>query len=277
VDNQVSVQGSIDATSPATGNGYSQYISNHDGLFFMPTGSTQLQGILFYAMVSAGPPAVSLPLLSIGSTFPGAPVYIDVNGLLHATAPLTLAPGYQETGAAGVTANANGANQPWGGGVNFKTVCTNTPTSITLTSSAINNVASTQVDAINRYGFYWLAKAAAAGLMQWYGTYTTVGNCLLAVDSTARTFDHHCDNPTCGHISRAQPVSDVIALKTEVGAAMSYTCPNCGTSEHFNCALTAADEADPTPQGSGEYVTTRGAQASLIRQLMTALGLEVIA
>ena len=201
--------------------------------------------------------------------------WIDNAGVLHASAPVTLAAGNQETGTAGfeftaAAASVEGAYMP-----NFKTVMTRTPTSVTLTVGFSSNFKGLSADSIGVYGFRFVMQSVAAGLCQWIGIYTTVGNCLLAYDATARTFDHHCDH--CGAVQRGVALSTLAVQPgpTPGRTGVSYVCPECGTSEHFNCALGAADEADTTPQGSGAYVTTRGAQATLIRQLMSALGLEV--
>lgn len=203
--------------------------------------------------------------------------WIDAAGVLHAPAPVTLAAGNQETGRAGLQVQATAAAQVWGVAVNFKTVLTNAPTSINLgvDSGGTANVALLTANNISPYGFWLTLQSGAAGQMFWRGIYQTVGNCLLAYDAVTGTFDHHCDG--CGAVHREVPLARLThqAGATPADSALAFVCPSCGRQEHFNCALSAADEADETPQVSGQYATTRGAQATLIRQLMTALGLEL--
>lgn len=208
-----------------------------------------------------------------GATNPAS--WIDQNGVLHASAPVQLNTGQQETGFWGIEGIASGASQAWGCGVNFKTVLTNVPTSLSLTSVAQFNCGSPLIFQNSVYGIHLHVNSTAAGNFYWQGHYTTAGNCLLAVDPGAATFDHHCDNPKCGHVSRGVAFSALFIERATLGAALSYICPVCGTAECFTTNLTSADEDDTTPQGSGQYATTRGAQAALIRQLMTALGLAV--
>lgn len=202
--------------------------------------------------------------------------WIDAAGVLHATAPVTLAAGNQETGVAGYTGYAPGAGNSLNYIFNFKTVMTNVPTSLTSSNlSAPTNANSLGFNLITKYGANMFWSATAAGISTWAVQYTTVGNCLLALNAAKRTLDHHCQ--VCGGVTRGASFD---ALRYQAGAtpaetSMSYDCPACGATEHFTCSLSAADKADTTPQGSGGYATTRGAQATLIRQLMTALGLEV--
>jgi hypothetical protein len=210
-------------------------------------------------------------LFSIGATNNSAPLsWIDGAGILHAPAPVTLTTGNQETGRLGSELGNAAGGTHFGIGVNFKTIMTNTPTSLTLTANSSSNSTVGGASNIDINGFNCYFIASAAGDAWWYGSYTTVGNCLLAVDTTAQTLDHHCD--PCGHVSTGAAFSALTVSKSP-REALSYTCPSCGTVESFNTALTATDEADTTPQGSGAYATTRGAQATLIRQLLVALGL----
>lgn len=188
--------------------------------------------------------------------------------------PPILATGNQETGYVGVQFKAVATSDTFGVGVNFKTNMTNTPTSITLSPITSTNASGPTAAHINQYGFFFGISAAAPGAGFYVATYTTVGNCLLAVDSGAGTFDHHCDAKGCGHVSSGVPLSDLYAVYTPF-QALAHTCPACGVVESFNTEFTVAAEQDATPQGSGEYATTRGAQAALIRQLMPLVGLAV--
>lgn len=198
---------------------------------------------------------------------------LTVGGTVKANAPLKLAAGHQETGFWSIEGTATGA-LTYGSGINFKTTLTNTPSSLTLSSLSSSNVASgPTVPVLTTTGAHVKLTTTAAGDFFWTGTYTTVGNCLLAVDSAAGAFDHHCD--ICGHITLAAPLASLDASSANALPTLSYLCPSCGAVECFNTAMTAADEADITPQGEGAYTTTRGEQASRIRQLMRLLDLTV--
>lgn len=197
--------------------------------------------------------------------------YVDFSGVLHAAGPVNLISGNQETGYTATYFQAGGANTFGGNGCNFKTVMANAPTSLTLNAVSTQNFTSASTEAITVYGFTLVINSVASGICKWEGRYTTVGNCLFAVDAAAGTFDHHCD--ACGYVSTAAPLTAIRRHIDGVTSGMAYPCPACGAEEHFNCDLTAADELDPTPQGSGAYATTRGEQATLIRHLLVALGL----
>lgn len=208
-----------------------------------------------------------------------------MSGALTVVQPDILAAGHQESGFGALYNGAPASGQFYGAPVNFKTQMTNTPTGITITLSLRNSgSSSTFADVWNIYGFRFIAKAASSAVIDVAGTYTTAGNCLLAVDTTAQTFDHHCD--ACGAVRRGLTLaalddhSDYIVSGgsgATAAAPLTVTCPTCGANESFNIALTAADEADETPQGSGEFATTRGEQARLIRALLRLCGLPVAA
>ena len=102
---------------------------------------------------------------------------LTVAQLQTAQVPILIT-GNQETGACGIDYVAAAANAPGGYFVNFKTVMTNVPSSITLSQTSATNVAATypRVDTITVYGFHVFWEAAAAGTVSWKGTYTTVGN-----------------------------------------------------------------------------------------------------
>lgn len=210
------------------------------------------------------------------------------------TAPPTLRAGHQEPGYCGLGLYTNASGVGVAHYVNFKTVLQNTPSSITF--AIINNINATSLGAfqLSTVGFemHWLSTAAGSTLLG--ASYTTVGNCLLAVDTQARTFDHHCDEchtlrrglllddaalaarvrPGTYHLRRNHLRRDVVDHHSHA-VALTYTCPNCGALESFDTRMTAADEADATPQGTGEYATTRGAQAVMIRQLLRLLSLPI--
>lgn len=223
--------------------------------------------------------------VSGSSSLDGGTITTDGSGhltarSLKANAPMTLASGNQETGYCGGSWSNPTAGQNGGVGVNFKTTLTNTPTGITLTpdASGSQNIASTHVSNLATSGFNLFLIFSASGTQSfWHGTYTTQGNCLLAVDTVARTFDHHCDNPGCGHVARDVPFADLM-VDSSMGAApgalaLSYACVACGAVEGFNSGLGSAAELDMTPQGSDPaYATTYGEQARFVRALQTALG-----
>lgn len=98
---------------------------------------------------------------------------------LKATAPVTLTSGFQETGYCGASFEVGGSvASAVGPTVNFKTVMTNAPTSITLGTPIENSGASSPGAAdITIYGF-WLTWTATAinSLSRYTNTYTTVGN-----------------------------------------------------------------------------------------------------
>ncbi len=209
------------------------------------------------------------------------------SGQVYVVAPDILAAGHQESGFCGIYNGTPSSGQFYGCPVNFKTQLTNNPSSITLSMGIRNSgSSSTFADVWSVYGFRIVAKAASSAVIDVAGTYTTVGNCLLAVDEAAQTFDHHCDGrlpngALCGAVHRALPLA---ALDSHDGYAsegqeqpLTFTCPECGATETFWQHFTSADEADTTPQGTGEFVTTRGEQARLIRALMRLRGLPVAA
>lgn len=99
----------------------------------------------------------------------------------YVTAPPKLAAGSQETGACGLRAYSyDTAQRTWDTQVNFKTVMTNVPSSITLTAGARLNLLGGQPVAggITIYGFRFSMLSAGA-IGDTYAidfTYTTVGN-----------------------------------------------------------------------------------------------------
>lgn len=215
-------------------------------------------------------------VFGVGSQVGGSvAAFVDGAGVLHAPAPIQLISGHQETGFAGFRTKTPTVGDIHGEGVNFKTVMDNTPTSIGNTIVSAQNTSTVNISNITKYGFSLEGPSTSTAGNWLYIEYTTVGNCLLAVDSNAGAFDQHCEG--CGALHRGTPVTTLAQTSgaTPAQTGLSFTCPDCGYMEHFNCGLSATDEADTAPQGSGAYATTRGAQATLIRQLMTALGLEV--
>lgn len=210
------------------------------------------------------------------------------NGVTLNTPPV-LAGGNQDTGRWSCQFDsAPGANRI-GNSTTFRVKMTNTPTSITFTVSNSFNVTGPSISTLTTDGFDAYVVCNHTGGNNggwWYGAYATVGNCLLAVDAAARTFDHHCD--VCRHIALDVPFADLtintcdtpvlqgwrglwkrlwkrvtrtlwltpdafdfFALDTRPHfvpgrSSLSYRCRDCGAVECFNTALSAADEQDTT-------------------------------
>jgi hypothetical protein len=102
--------------------------------------------------------------------------WVDNSGVLHASAPVTLAAGNQETGACGANFQAAHAGDLLAYVVNFKTRMTNIPSSITLTATGGAGNASVSTGLLTVDGFLFVITATVAGTSHWYGAYTTVGN-----------------------------------------------------------------------------------------------------
>ena len=100
-------------------------------------------------------------------------------GAISGTAPVKLRTGSQETGYCGASFEVGGSvASAIGPTVNFKTVMTNVPSSITLNTPIENSGASSPAAAdINIYGF-WLTWTATTinSLSRYTNTYTTVNN-----------------------------------------------------------------------------------------------------
>lgn len=92
-------------------------------------------------------------------------------------APPTLAHSHQETGYAAGAGVAAHNGDAWAFPINFKTVMTNVPSSITLSASSSSNcTASAPGGNITKYGFALVLTATTATSFSWVGSYTTVGN-----------------------------------------------------------------------------------------------------
>lgn len=106
----------------------------------------------------------------------GGLIRTNGQGQITATAPINLNSGSQETGQTGLIAS----NASAGGLValvqNFKTVMTNTPTSITLNVANQTNNSVPSGSEITKYGFTLAWTATIAGATSWRGQYVTAGN-----------------------------------------------------------------------------------------------------
>lgn len=84
--------------------------------------------------------------------------------------------GVQETGGCGATLSNQGAGAGVGIMANFKTVMTNTPSSITLSNIASSNASSIVANTISKTRFFLQWTVGIAGTSQALEDYTTVGN-----------------------------------------------------------------------------------------------------
>lgn len=85
--------------------------------------------------------------------------------------------GVQETGYFGLKVmSANPGGVFFGAGINFKHTLTNSPSSVTLTSTTSLNVSNLSVVEMNQYGFFFQFDTPGVGAAEIRGTYTTVGN-----------------------------------------------------------------------------------------------------
>lgn len=198
------------------------------------------------------------------------------SGVITANAPIKLRTGNQETGYCGMQQYAGAAGGTnYSVGVNFKTVLTNVPSSISFSGSTTNNLsAGPSATGGSIYGFNVVAVPSATGSFTCNATYATVGNCLLAVDPESRTVVHHCPDLACGQITTRR--FDEIHVVIPFGDvpipgqyALDLTCPACGAIESFQTGHSLADE-----QGWEDLpVVDTVHQYHLIRQLQMALGL----
>lgn len=94
------------------------------------------------------------------------------------TAPPKLKTGFQETGYYTILFSATAGAQFGASTVNFKTVMTNIPSSITVTPAVgfPINMGAVSADLITIYGCRIYRSSSAAGTAADQGTYTTVGN-----------------------------------------------------------------------------------------------------
>jgi hypothetical protein len=103
---------------------------------------------------------------------------LKFHGTLSVSSPITMMSGYQETGDCGFGAYLGAGGTGVGIRVPFRHRMSNTPSSITLSEYASNNVRSGTLNAgiITIDGFQLNFTVNNAGDSYWRGTYTTVGN-----------------------------------------------------------------------------------------------------
>lgn len=170
--------------------------------------------------------------------------------------------------------NAIGGAQE-GIAVPFPALAYQAPTSLTLTSTASNNIGALSVTDLTAVGCFIFGTVTASGSGYARGTYKTNGNCLLAVDVETRRFAHHCDECDDLHTDLSLDESDghVVVTRQADHIGLTVICPKCAshgagrTQEAFHCGLTERDEAD-----AWEW---RAKQARYIRQMMAAHGLPL--
>ena len=127
------------------------------------------------AWVSKGSPDVTaLQISSLGQKLDNGQAFTDGFGNWSATTYLTVG-GKQESGYSGFQFSGQVNGNSVGQGVNFKTVMTNTPTSITLSSIVNTNITGLAGGTIRTTGFF-LQGTASAAAVQTIQLYTTVGN-----------------------------------------------------------------------------------------------------
>ena len=176
------------------------------------------------------------------------------------------APNAPETGYCGGNFIATAGAQAGSAGTNYKTVMTNAPTSISLSTVSSVNSTSPGTSNIDVYGFNVTWQSSAGGASTYLAHYTTNGNTILAIDDAAGTFDWHCDwcekRITAAHEGclgcaecHEAAIHRGLRLDTHLRATplpadssnhgdqgLSITCPACGAVEAFNCQLTEEDE-----------------------------------
>ena len=176
--------------------------------------------------------------------------------------------GSVDSGRCGGFQSNAAASGSQGAAFSYHGICTNAPTSVNLSNVASVNASSPAVTSITTYGAQVVWVATGAGATNYVAEWTTVGNCLLAVDLDGGTFDHHCDK--CDTVRTALPILEHIRVSAPHGSdapglhALSVDCPTCGTVESFNTALTADDEIV-----SEKNYTRRAEMAALIRKMQS--------
>jgi hypothetical protein len=220
----------------------------------------------------------------------------DASGNLTLRGDVKLAAGLQETDRFDLFAESSTFHSSFGFRQAFRRPMTNIPSNIQFSIDASIRIdgAATSVSRISETGFTLLVFSSATGHMNYEGTYTTQGNCLLAVDEALRTFDHHCDgcerrereehgcNPgrPCARcrrraIKRGLSLDRDLQL-TGAGAlndstipvrvgnyGLCYVCPVCSTIEHYAPNLETVHESEVP-------------EATLVRQAQRVLGLPML-
>jgi hypothetical protein len=161
------------------------------------------------------------------------------------------------------------AGQNTGVGAQFPAICSQTPTSLTLTGVTSANIGAPSAASFTNVGCRVFGVVAANGSGDYAGTYATVGNCLKDLNVAAGRFAWHCD--VCDQVFADLAVGDHLRVNTGYGitpgrSALSIVCPGCAAHgrevvEAFNTALTFADETN-------DHYHHRAEQARLIRAVM---------
>ena len=152
--------------------------------------------------------------------------------------------------------------------IDFGVTLSQAPTQITFGPLATINVGTGPFyNNLSVYGANAWVTVAANGACSWVGTFQTVGNCILAVDPVAGTFDWHCEG--CDTVHTALAVSALMVYQGVRGDGLAMQCPQCASVEAFNTAVTAEDATD----GAGDN-SHRAQQAGFIRELLPLVGLS---
>lgn len=190
-----------------------------------------------------------------------------MNGTTTATVLASGSPDYGDIGIKGYNATAS---EGWGVMQSFNAILVNTPTSVTINAVASSNASSVATTRIDTHGFGITWTAGAVAVTEWFGNYTTVGNCILAVDLENGTFDHHCEQ--CGLVRnglsllediRVETPHEDLRIRDKPGFyALMIDCPQCGAMEGLNTNLQLEDEVETHVNPKA-----RAHMAGLIRQI----------
>ncbi len=160
----------------------------------------------------------------------------------------------------------------------FHAVMLHVPTSIsTSIQDSHQATLPVTINLISIYKFQLSWTASTTGQTFVHASYSTSGNCILEVNEEEGTFHYHCDgcDQVHPHLSLAEHlITQHLKIFQERGThalpgnyGLCVVCPHCGGTEHFNTALTGADEQE---RSSHPY---RHRHASKIRQAQRAKGL----
>lgn len=163
----------------------------------------------------------------------------------------------------------------------------NIPSSIALTGVTYFQGSSASATAITIDGFLFGWSPNATGGSAAAADWTTVGNCLRAVEPRARSrrgkrgaFTHHCDQ--CDTLAEGLSLVDDLAVVPSVfGMKVGYyglghECGTCGGSEWYATGLPPADEAGWDAPGVDGDWSHPAMRAHLVREAQRALDLPLL-
>lgn len=204
-------------------------------------------------------------------------------GPITLPSPALLAAGTQLSGPYSYYGYATSTSVQLATTVPFFPNLTNVPTSLTLTLVYSSNYASGSLGAgvfTTNGALIWAQAAAANATLAFRGTWTTVGNTLLAVTSAGATFDHHCDGrlasgQPCDTIRRGIPLAELVRSgedpHTPGAYGLAYTCPRCGQVECFNTGLDPVEALGANLDGDYDP-HARPVRVALVHALQRAAG-----